>query len=75
MSVAGTAGTAFSGPVAHFTDANAQATASAFTATISWGDGAPATAGTIAAAGGGFDVGGTHTYAAAGSDRDQRHDR
>jgi hypothetical protein len=68
VAVAGTAGTAFSGVVAHFTDANSLATASAFTATISWGDGAAATAGTIVAGGGGFDVTGSHAYAGAGSD-------
>ena len=50
-------------PVATFTDANPNAAASDFTATINWGDGS-STAGTIVAqSGGGFAVDGTHTYA------------
>jgi uncharacterized repeat protein (TIGR03803 family) len=50
-------------PIATFTDANPNATASDFTATIDWGDGST-TAGTIVAqSGGGFAVDGEHTYA------------
>ena len=59
------------GPVegASFTDANPNAPLSDFTATINWGDGTAATAGTIVAlAGGGFAVDGTHTYAEEGTD-------
>ena len=49
--------------VSHFTDANTDDPPSDFTAQISWGDGSPASAGTVSAAsGGGFDVTGTHTY-------------
>lgn len=65
--VAGTAGQSVSGVVAHFSDANPAADARDFSAQISWGDGST-TAGTItAAAGGGFDVTGTHTYDSADS--------
>ena len=59
-------GTAFSGPVATFHDANAAAPPSDFTATIDWGDGTT-TPGTITSNGGGnFTVSGTHTYATVG---------
>jgi hypothetical protein len=62
------AGTQFNGSVATFTDANPDAQASDFTATINWGDGTATTTGTVAAAsGGGFVVTGTHTYASTGS--------
>ncbi|HWB13519.1 MAG TPA: DUF4214 domain-containing protein [Pirellulales bacterium] len=62
------AGSAFSGAVASFTDANPGATGSDFTASIDWGDGTT-TAGTVASNGsGGFSVNGTHTYAASGTD-------
>jgi len=60
-----TAGTQFKGTVATFTDANPDGKVSEYTASIEWGDGA-SSAGTIAAAGKGFAVTGTHTYAAAG---------
>jgi hypothetical protein len=53
--------------VATFTDANPNAAAGDFSATISWGDGSTS-AGTIAADGsGGFVVTGSHTYAEDGS--------
>jgi uncharacterized protein (TIGR03118 family) len=59
-----TEGTLFSGAVATFTDGNPDATAADATATIAWGDGSTATAGTVSAAvGGGFVVTGSHTYA------------
>jgi hypothetical protein len=59
--------TNFSGAVATFTDANPNATAGDFTATILWGDGAMS-AGTITAnADGSFAVSGDHTYAEEGS--------
>jgi hypothetical protein len=53
--------------VASFIDYDTTKTAASFTATINWGDGTTPDAGTVAANGsGGFDVTGTHTYAAAG---------
>jgi hypothetical protein len=59
-----TAGTAFTGAVATFTDTNTTLTTGDFTAKIDWGDGTTSD-GTIAVdAKGGFDVTGTHTYAA-----------
>ena len=49
-----------------FTDANSNARASDFTATIDWGDG-DVTPGTLSAAtGGGFNVQGSHTYRVTG---------
>jgi hypothetical protein len=52
----------------HFSDANRNATAADFTATVTWGDGTvednvhnPGTV-AVVAAGGGFDVVGAHTY-------------
>jgi hypothetical protein len=61
--------TAFTTPVASFTDANPAAPLSDFSAIIHWGDGTPDTAGTISQSGGtgsAFTVTGTHTYADAG---------
>jgi N-acetylneuraminic acid mutarotase len=49
------------GVVANFNDADPGGLVSDYTATISWGDGT-SSAGTVAAAGGGFIVSGTHTY-------------
>jgi hypothetical protein len=64
--VSATAGTAFTGTVATFTDADGSGMSN-FTATISWGDGR-VSQGTIAAdPKGGFDVTGTHTYAVGGT--------
>ncbi len=66
--VSATAGVQFTGTVTTFTDANPESAASDFTATIDWGDGTATTAGTIgSAAGGGFTVTGSHTYAAGGA--------
>lgn len=59
--------TSFNGAVASFTDGNAAAPASDFTASISWGDGTAASSGTVASNGSGFDVSGSHTYASAGT--------
>ena len=59
-------GTAFSGAVATFTDADPNGTVSDYTATIRWGDGTT-TAGTVTAIGGGFQVAGAHTYADEGN--------
>src|SRR6202012_27273 len=62
-----TAGKSFTGKVAHFTDANASASNSDFTATIDWADGTT-TAGTIVASNsGGFDVTGTHAWRSGGT--------
>ncbi|MEJ7707726.1 MAG: hypothetical protein WKF82_10975 [Nocardioidaceae bacterium] len=75
--VAATAGVALRDvAVATFTDADT-ASASAFSATIDWGDGTPATPGTIVAVAGlpvpggptAFEVRGGHTYAASGTYR------
>jgi hypothetical protein len=60
------AGQPFTGVVATFSDADPNANAKDFTATINWGDG-HLTNGTITAnAQGGFDVSGTNTYATVG---------
>jgi hypothetical protein len=61
------AGTAFQGTVATFTDADPGGTASDYTATIDWGDGSPPDQGTVTADGSGFDLSGSHTYAACGT--------
>jgi hypothetical protein len=61
-----TEGQAFSGVVADFTDADPNATAGEYTATITWGDGT-SSPGTIQAGSGGFNILGTHTYAEEGS--------
>ena len=63
----GTEGHAMTTTVATFTDADTNATASEYSATIDWGDGS-SSAGVIAAGAGGFTVSGTHTYAEEGSD-------
>ena len=52
--------------VATFTDANANAFAGDFTATIDWGDGSTSP-GTVTGGNGSFSVTGNHTYASAGS--------
>jgi uncharacterized repeat protein (TIGR01451 family) len=54
------------GPVAMFTDADPFGTASDYSAIINWGDGSPATAGTISTSGSAFVVNGTHTYPGSG---------
>jgi PKD domain len=66
-SITATAGRAFGGVVAHFTDADPQTAASDYTTSVSWGDGSVSMGSVAAAAGGGFDVSADHTYAAAGS--------
>ncbi len=60
-----TAGTPFSGPVGTFTIADLSGPASAFSATIAWGDGQSSVV-TPAGVGGSFTVRSTHTYAAGG---------
>jgi hypothetical protein len=58
----------FTGMVAGFTDADPSTSPVEYSATIDWGDGASATAGTVSQnPAGGFDVGGTHTYATRGT--------
>ncbi|HVA46390.1 MAG TPA: FG-GAP-like repeat-containing protein [Pirellulales bacterium] len=62
-------GIAFGGTVATFADANGTAPASDFAASVLWGDGTAASAGTVVADGGGrFHVTASHTFAEAGND-------
>ncbi|HET6883211.1 MAG TPA: hypothetical protein VFI31_23780, partial [Pirellulales bacterium] len=62
MSLAATEGTAFTGPVASFSNTGyASNPASDFTATIDWGDGTTDT-GTVSGGAGSYTVSGTHTY-------------
>ncbi|MGC8639122.1 MAG: TIGR03118 family protein, partial [Isosphaeraceae bacterium] len=68
--VSTTEGHSFSGPVASFTNGNSASTSGQYNyVTIDWGDGTPASAGTVSQPGGpgtAFLVSGTHTYADAG---------
>ena len=59
----------FQGTIASFNDDNSQAAPSDFLATIDWGDGSPASTGTVTwnSATSQFDVGGSHTYSAQAS--------
>ncbi len=54
--------------VATIYDSNPNDTAASFAATISWGDGTPATAGTITGGNGTFYVRGSHAFSAPGTD-------
>jgi len=65
--LSGAAERSVSGTLATFSDANPASSVSDYRATIDWGDGSAATAGSVSAAGRGFRVGGSHVYAAAGS--------
>ncbi len=65
--IAGTAGQSLTAIVAHLSDANPSPTANDFSAQITWGDGSTSSGSVTAAAGGGFDVTGTHTYNTAGN--------
>jgi hypothetical protein len=66
ITITPTAQFAFRVPVASFTDANPNGTASDFHAVIDWGDGTPSTTGSVVANGsGGFNVIGAHTYSVA----------
>jgi hypothetical protein len=67
IDVNGTAGKSLTAVVAHISDTNPNASASDFSAQISWGDGTTSSGSVSAAGGGGFDVTGTHTYTTAGS--------
>ena len=66
FSLSGVVGTSVGGTVATITDPNTSATASAYSATINWGDGT-SSAGTVAGGSGSFTVTGNHAYATAGS--------
>jgi len=66
FSLSGTAGTASTATVATINDPDTSATASAYTATINWGDNT-SSAGTITGGGGSFNVTGSHIYSAAGT--------
>jgi PKD repeat protein len=61
-----TEGSTFSGTVATFTDTGSLDSASNFSATIDWGDGAT-TAGTVSGAAGQYTVSGSHVYADEGN--------
>ena len=61
VTAAATQGTSFSGTVATFIDPDDTAPASAYAATINWGDGVTST-GTVTGSGT-FTISGTHTYA------------
>jgi hypothetical protein len=62
-----TEGAPFTGPVASFTEADASAPASQFSASINWGD-STTTAGTVTGpVGGPFTVNGNHTYTEEGT--------
>jgi hypothetical protein len=65
--IAATAGLAFNGTVATFTDSYTANTASDLTATIAWGDGT-SSAGTVTDVNGSISVSGSHTYAKPGID-------
>lgn len=68
VKILATQGVAVTAQVALLTDYDTSKTASSFTATINWGDGTSATAGTVTAnPAGGFNLMGTHTYAAPGT--------
>jgi PKD repeat protein len=57
----------YSGVVAHFTDADPNGAPGDYAANIIWGDGGTSPGTIVAASGSGFDVSGTHTYAASGA--------
>jgi hypothetical protein len=57
--------TAFTGPVATFSDSDATAAADAFTAHVDWGDGTSSD-GVVSGGSGSFTVTGTHTYSEVG---------
>jgi PKD repeat protein len=60
-------GGSFNGVLATFTDGNAGAAVSDYTATITWGDGSAGLGSVSARAGGGWQVSGTHIYAEEGA--------
>jgi hypothetical protein len=65
-SLTGTAGTPFSGVIAHVVDSASNGLMSDLSAVIDWGDGTTS-AGTLTPSGsGGYDISGTHTYTTTG---------
>ncbi|HEV3342193.1 MAG TPA: TIGR03118 family protein, partial [Pirellulales bacterium] len=64
--IAPSEGHTFSGTVATFADTGSSNPATAFTATINWGDGTSST-GTVSGASGSYTVAGSHNYADGGS--------
>jgi subtilase family serine protease len=62
-----TEGATFSGQLATFTDADPAGAAADYAATILWGDGKSSAGSVSSAAGGGFQVTGTHVYGEEGS--------
>ena len=64
-SLSALAGNSISGTVATITDPDKSATASAYSATINWGDGTTSP-GIVTGAGGRFNVAGTHAYFSSG---------
>jgi hypothetical protein len=67
VNISSTEGAAFSGVVATFTDADPNAMAGDFTATITWGDSNTSTGMITVNGSGGFNVTGSNTYAEEGS--------
>lgn len=68
VNILATQGVAVTAQLALFIDYDTSKTAGSFTASINWGDGTSATAGTVTTnPAGGFDVMGTHTYGAPGT--------
>jgi hypothetical protein len=69
VAISAVAGQQFSGVVGGFSDAFTAVPTSDFTTTVDWGDGTPASAGTVekTSLAGTFVVDGSHTYATAGS--------
>jgi hypothetical protein len=65
--LSGNVGTPITGLLASFTDADPQGAAGDYTAVVNWGDGNSSPATVAANAQGGFNVTGSHTYAAAGT--------
>jgi hypothetical protein len=55
-------GAAFSGIVAGFADPDTSELGSDYSASINWGDGTPATTGSVSGTGGQYSVSGSHTY-------------
>jgi hypothetical protein len=62
QTVAGVAGTSFTGQVASFSDGNPVGASTDFSATINWGDGTATTPGTITSRDGSYIVSGSHLY-------------
>jgi len=60
-------GQTYAGPVATFSTANPFADAADYSATVNWGDGTAATAGTVSSVGGRFTVAASHVYTGIGA--------